>query len=92
MRSRSSPINPFVQIAQNPRRHAPDIALAEIDGVVVPRDALPVACIALHIVLVHDIGERHFETRVDLALVNVSVKPGFTRAITGTMRVADVVR
>src|ERR1044072_2864368 len=45
-REESSPINLLGQIPQNPRRHAPDIALAERHLVIVPRDALPVAALA----------------------------------------------
>ena len=58
-------INPFVQIAQDAGGHAPDIALAEGDRVIVPRHALPVARMALHVGLVHQKSERHLEGVVD---------------------------
>src|SRR3990172_12490464 len=56
-----------MQIAQNTSRHAPNVALAEGYRIVVPRHALPVARMALHILLIHQEGERHFEGYVHLA-------------------------
>src|SRR6185503_3729212 len=61
-----SPVNPIVQIAQYTRRHAPDVALAEGDGIIVPRHALPVAHMALHVGLIHQERQRHLEYVVDL--------------------------
>src|SRR5437764_96598 len=57
----SSPINLLIQIPQNPRRHAPDIALPERHLVIVARDALPVAALARVVGGIHHEGERHLE-------------------------------
>ena len=45
MGTESALINPFVQIAKNTRRHAPDVALAERHRVILALDAFPVAAV-----------------------------------------------
>src|SRR5438132_4739565 len=67
--ARSLSINPFVQIPQNPRGHAPDVTLAEWHGVVLALHALPVAAVQAVVAYVHQEGERHLEGVGDLALV-----------------------
>src|SRR4051794_20041000 len=69
----SSPINLLIQIPQDPRRHAPDIALAERHLVIMARDALPVAAFARVVRLVHHEGERHLEGVGDLARVDAQL-------------------
>src|SRR5262249_22835136 len=57
----SPPINPLVQVPQNPRGHPPNVALAERHGVVLPCHTLPVAAVERVVLRVHEEGERDLE-------------------------------
>src|SRR6185295_6320331 len=65
----SSLVYPLVQIPQNPRRHAPNIALAERNRVVAPHHALPVAAMEGMVLHIHQEGEWHLEGIVDFAAI-----------------------
>src|ERR1700688_5151985 len=54
-------------MAQNTSGHAPNVALAEGYGVIMPGHALPVARMTLHISLIHQESERHLEGGFHLA-------------------------
>src|SRR5450756_738318 len=55
-----------MKIPQDTSGHAPNVALAEGERIVVPRHALPVARVALDIILIHQKRERHLEGVVHL--------------------------
>src|SRR5262249_2455457 len=57
----SPPINPLVQVPQNPRGHPPNVALAERHGVVLPCHTLPVAAVERVVLRVHQEGKRDLE-------------------------------
>src|SRR5262249_1541275 len=64
----SALIDPLVQIAQNPRGHAPNVALAEGHGVIPPCHTLPVAAVERVVLHVHQEGERNLERVGDFPL------------------------
>ena len=63
-----------MKIPQDTSRHAPNVAVAESDCVVVPRHALSIARVALHIALVHQEIERHLKGRIDFARIELERK------------------
>src|SRR5579885_38420 len=75
-RQSSFPINPLVQVPQNARRYAPDVSLAESDGVIMPRKTLPFTRMALDVRLIHEEGKRHLEGAIDLAHVELELEAG----------------
>src|SRR5258708_40343893 len=58
---RSLPVNAFVEIAQDTRGDAPDITILVRHGIILSRDALPVAAVALVVFRSHQEGERNLE-------------------------------
>ena len=54
-------INALVQIPQDARGDAPDVALAERNGVIPSRHALPIAAVQRVVLCIHEESERHLE-------------------------------
>src|SRR5215210_5529726 len=59
-------IEPDVEIAKDAGRDAPDVSVAERDGVVLADAALPLAGMDLVVCRVHQEGQRHLEGVGDL--------------------------
>src|ERR1700735_4837417 len=58
---RSLPGNAFVEIAQDTRGDAPDITILVRHGIILSRNALPVATVTLVVFRSHQEGERNLE-------------------------------